>query len=68
MKNKLTIQQAKLHVESLLGKRVNVKLNKGRNKIVHCKGVVTHVYENVFERSIVSRFSLLWFDWRSFCY
>ena len=52
MKNQLTIQQAKLQVESLLGKRVSIKLNKGRNKIVHCKGIIKNIYENVFELEI----------------
>ena len=52
MKKQLTIQQAKKQVESLLGKKVNVKLNKGRNRIVNCKGVVKSVYENVFEMEI----------------
>ena len=56
MKKALTIQQAKQHVESLLGKSVNIKINKGRNKIVHCKGVVKNVYENVFEMEIPSTY------------
>ncbi len=52
MKKQLTIQQAKEQIESLLGKKVSVKINKGRNRIVNCKGVVVKVYENVFEMDI----------------
>ena len=52
MKRKLTIAEAKLQVAELLGKKVNIKLNKGRNKIVNCKGIVKNVYENVFEIEI----------------
>ena len=52
MKRQLTIQQAKEQVESLLGKKVNIRLNKGRNKIVNCKGTIKNVYQNVFEMEI----------------
>lgn len=52
MKKQLTLHQAKQQVESLLGQKVSVRLNKGRNKIVNCKGVVTKVYDNVFELQI----------------
>ena len=52
MKRKLTLAEAKLQVAELLGKKVNIKLNKGRNKIVNCKGIVKNVYENVFEIEI----------------
>jgi uncharacterized protein Veg len=52
MKKQLTIQQAKSLVESLVGKNVSVRLNKGRNKIVNCKATVKKAYENVFEMEV----------------
>ena len=41
-----------MQVANLLGKKVDIKINKGRNKIVRCKGVIKNVYENVFEIEI----------------
>lgn len=52
MKKQQTIQQVKVQIGALLGKNVSIKINKGRNKIVNCKGVIKNVYENVFEMEI----------------
>ena len=52
MKKQVTIQQVKQQVVSLVGKSVSIKLNKGRNKVVNCKGVIIKAYENVFEMDI----------------
>lgn len=35
-------------IAALKGQRVAVKLNKGRNRIKKCKGVVVEVHPNVF--------------------
>lgn len=48
MKKHLTIEQAKELVSRLSGRKVLVKLNKGRNRILKCKGVVAEVHPNVF--------------------
>ena len=48
MKKHITVEQAKHMVASLKGRRVALKLNKGRNRIQRCKGVVVEVHPNVF--------------------
>ena len=42
------ITLAKKKVESLLGKQLKVRYNKGRNKIVYFDGVISEFYNNVF--------------------
>ncbi len=39
---------AKKQIINLLGKKVTVKLNKGRNKVKSYKGVVKEAHSNVF--------------------
>lgn len=48
MKKSLNVEDAKATVQSLLGHSVDVKLNRGRNKIKHYKGVVSEAHSNVF--------------------
>lgn len=48
MKKSQTVDDAKRLILSLLGRNVDVKLNRGRNKIKHYKGVVTEAHSNVF--------------------
>ncbi len=48
MKRKIDVAEAKSKVQSLLGKRVVVKLNKGRNKVKNYKGVLQEAHPNVF--------------------
>ena len=48
MKKSLSIDDAKNIVQGLLGHSVDVKLNRGRNKIKHYKGVVSEAHSNVF--------------------
>ncbi|MCM1043805.1 MAG: Veg family protein [Corallococcus sp.] len=48
MKRPQTLESAKQTVESLLGKEVSVRLNRGRNKVHNYKGMLTEVYSNVF--------------------
>ena len=43
-----SIDDAKNMVESLYGKQVSVRYNKGRNKIFHYKGVISEKHANVF--------------------
>ena len=48
MKKHLTVEQAKQMILQLKGRKVSLKLNKGRNRIKKCKGVVVEVHSNVF--------------------
>lgn len=42
------IEDAKGVVEKYLGKDLDIKYNKGRNRICHYKGRITQAYSNVF--------------------
>ena len=48
MKKSLSIDDAKNIVQGLLGRNVDIKLNRGRNKIKRYKGVVSEAHTNVF--------------------
>ena len=48
MKTVANLDAAKSKVQELLGKRVSVKLNKGRNRVKHYDGVVQEMHSNVF--------------------
>ena len=48
MKTVANLDAAKTKVQSLLGKNVSVKLNKGRNRVKHYSGVVQEMHSNVF--------------------
>ena len=48
MKKSPSLSDAKTMVEQLLGHSVDVRLNRGRNKIKHYAGVVSEAHENVF--------------------
>ncbi len=45
---KLKAEEARALVRGLLGKDVDVRLNKGRNKIRHYKGTLSEVHSHVF--------------------
>ena len=48
MKKSITLDSAKSYVESLVGRNVDLKVNRGRNKIKRYKGVVSEAHPNVF--------------------
>ena len=48
MKKSVDINQVKSYVNSLLGQKVCVKLNRGRNRIKRYQGEVCQVYPNLF--------------------
>ena len=48
MKKALDVDGAKQFVFDMLGHSVDVKLNRGRNKIKHYKGVISEAHSNVF--------------------
>lgn len=48
MKKSITVDSAKSYVESLIGRDVNVKVNRGRNRIKRYQGVVSEAHDNVF--------------------
>lgn len=54
MKKKTTLDEAKQLVQALLGKTVNLRLNKGRNRIEHHKGIVSETHSNVFVVSLTN--------------
>lgn len=52
MKKKPNIDEARAAVQQLLGQRVDVRLNRGRNKIRHYNGVLSEAHSNVFVVSL----------------
>ena len=48
MKKSMDVDGAKQLVHNMLGRSVDVKLNRGRNKIKHYKGVISEAHSNVF--------------------
>ena len=48
MKKSIDVDGAKQIVYDMLGRSVDVKLNRGRNKIKHYKGVISEAHSNVF--------------------
>lgn len=48
MKKSVTLDSAKSYVEGLVGVKVDLKVNRGRNKIKRYKGVVSEAHPNVF--------------------
>lgn len=50
---KISVDDAKALVQTMLGKGVDVKLNRGRNKIKHYKGVLSEAHSNVFVIQLV---------------
>ena len=48
MRKSLDVDAAKQFVLNMLGRSVDVKLNRGRNKIKHYRGVVSEAHSNVF--------------------
>lgn len=63
---RITVQYAYDCVSKLLGKRVVLKINRGRNKIKRYSGVLTQVHPNVFvvalQNEIVDRVSCSYTD------
>ena len=66
MKKSVTIDSAKTYVESLVGRNVNLKVNRGRNKIKRYNGVVSEAHPNVFvvklDNDLVDRISCTYTD------
>ena len=54
MKKSLKVEDAKELVGKLLGRDVDVKLNRGRNKIRHYVGVISEAHQNVFVISLAN--------------
>ena len=47
-KKTMDVDLAKKKVESLMGKELKIRYNKGRNKIVYFDGKISEFYNNVF--------------------
>lgn len=43
-----SIQQIKLDLESCVGKRVKLRANRGRKKIIEAEGVIENTYPKLF--------------------
>lgn len=43
-----SLQQIKLDLESCIGKRVKLRANRGRKKIVEAEGVIENTYPKIF--------------------
>lgn len=65
MKNLRTLLDAKQEVSNLLGQNVKIKINKGRNKIVHLTATINEVYPSMFVISPTSKVEL---DRKSYSY
>lgn len=65
MKNNRTLPAVKEQIESLKGKNVKLKINKGRNKIVHLTAIINEVYPSMFVILPTSKVDL---DRKSFSY
>lgn len=46
--NTNTIEQIKLDLESCIGKRVKLRANRGRKKVVEAEGVIENTYPKLF--------------------
>ncbi len=65
MINNRSIAGAKEMIEKLKGKNIKLKVNKGRNKIVHLTATIDEVYPSMFVISPTSKVEL---DRRSYSY
>lgn len=65
MINNRSIAGAKEMIENLKGKNIKLKVNKGRNKIVHLTATIDEVYPSMFVISPTSKVEL---DRRSYSY
>ena len=63
---KINIDQAKQIIDKLVGRKVTVKQNRGRNRIKHYVGTLDEVYENIFvvhlENDLMDRLSCAYSD------
>lgn len=48
MKKTVSVEAAREYVSGLVGRDVDVKVNRGRNKVKRYKGVISEAHENVF--------------------
>lgn len=48
MKNTLSLSQVKDKINSLKGQNIQLKVNKGRNKIVSLTAIIDQVYPSMF--------------------
>lgn len=52
MKKTVSVDEAREYVSKMVGRDVDVKVNRGRNKIKRYKGVISEAHENVFVVSL----------------
>ena len=65
MENRLTLYDIKDKVNNLKGQNINLKINKGRNKIVSLSAIIEHVYPSMF---VINPTSIVSLDRKSYSY
>lgn len=65
MKSSLTLNEVKEKINNLKGQNINLKINKGRNKIVSLTAIIDQVYPSMFVISPTCQVSL---DRKSYSY
>ena len=65
MKNTLSITEVKDKINSLKGKNIHLKVNKGRNKIVSLTAIIDQVYPSMF---VIAPTCLVDLDRKSYSY
>ncbi|MGB4267048.1 MAG: Veg family protein, partial [Limnochordia bacterium] len=46
--NNNSIEQIKLNLDACVGKKIRLKANKGRKKVVEAEGILENTYPNIF--------------------
>ncbi|MBO8159973.1 Veg family protein [Thermosyntropha sp.] len=67
MSSPRALSEIKKDLESFVGRRIRLKANKGRNRIVEREGVLESIYPNIFvvkinERKVERRISFSYAD------
>ncbi len=66
MRKSISLDDAREYVSNLVGRDVDVKVNRGRNKIKKYRGVISEAHENVFviklQNDIFDRISCTYTD------
>ncbi|NLH30535.1 MAG: Veg protein [Firmicutes bacterium] len=65
--NNNSIEQIKLNLDACVGKKIRLKANKGRKKVVEAEGILENTYPNIFvirldKSSAVKRLSYTYAD------
>lgn len=53
MKNNLTLNEIKEHIDKLKGQNISMLVNRGRKKLEKLEGVIENLYPSVFTVNLV---------------